>query len=69
MEKKLKISIAVYVRKDMHLQTYICLGTFDRLSQTKRLRSQLDESNPDLLFLTKIEEVAVSTTPEIDFVP
>lgn len=52
-----KVSVTVYVRKDMHLQSHICLGVYDKVQKAEKLRISLADNNPDLLFLAKYEEI------------
>lgn len=66
-----KVSVAVYVRKDMHLQSFICLGVYDKVQKAEKLRISLANNNPDLLFLAKYEEIPSEDIPqqELPFEP
>lgn len=66
---KFKVSVAVYVRKDMHLQSYICLGLYDNVRKSEKLRLELANNNPDLLFLAKYEEIPEENISELPFEP
>lgn len=66
---KFKVSVAVYVRKDMHLQSCICLGLYDNVRKSEKLRLELANNNPDLLFLAKYEEIPEENIPELPFEP
>lgn len=66
---KFKVSVAVYVRKDMHLQSYICLGLYDNVRKSEKLRLELANNNPDLLFLAKYEEILEENISELPFEP
>lgn len=62
-----KVSVAVYVRKDMHLQSHICLGIYDKVQKAEKLRISLANNNPDLLFLAKYEEIPNEDISQQDF--
>lgn len=66
---KFKVSVAVYVRKDMHLQSFICLGIYNNVCKSEKLRLELANNNPDLLFLAKYEEIPVDPIVELPFEP
>lgn len=58
MEKRtIKTTLFIMERATLKPITEICLGVFDRPSQSEKIRASLVESNPKLLFLAKHEEL------------
>lgn len=58
MEKRtIKTTLLIMERATLKPITEICLGVFDRPSQSEKIRASLVESNPKLLFLAKHEEL------------
>lgn len=58
MEKRtIKTTLSIMERATLKPITEICLGVFDRPSQSEKIRASLVESNPKLLFLAKHEEL------------
>lgn len=58
MEKRtIKTTLSIMERSTLKPITEICLGVFDRPSQSEKIRASLVESNPKLLFLAKHEEL------------
>ena len=66
---KFKVSLSVYVRKDMQLQSFICLGIYENIRKSEKLRLELANNNPDLLFLAKYEEIPADPIVELPFEP
>ena len=57
MEKRtIKTTLSI-IERLLKPITEICLGVFDRPSQSEKIRASLVESNPKLLFLAKHEEL------------
>lgn len=58
MEKRtIKTTLSIMERATLKPITEICLGVFDRPSQSEKIRASLVECNPKLLFLAKHEEL------------
>lgn len=58
MEKRIiKTTLSIMERATLKPITEICLGVFDRPSQSEKIRASLVEGNPKLLFLAKHEEL------------
>ena len=53
----------------MHLQSFICLGIYDNVRKSEKLRLELANNNPDLLFLVKYEEIPADPIVEHPFEP
>ena len=65
MEKRtIKTTLSIMERAALKPITEICLGVFDRPSQSEKIRASLVESNPKLLFLAKHEELFPNLFPD-----
>lgn len=72
MEKEkrvIKTTLSIMERATLKPVCEICLGVFDRPSQSEKIRSSLVESNPKLLFLAKHEETVPNLFPNEDNFP
>ena len=56
-KRVIKTTISIMERATLNPVCEICLGVFDRPSQSEKIRASLVESNPKLLFLAKHEEL------------
>lgn len=67
MEKEkrvIKTTLSIMERATLKPVCEICLGVFDRPSQSEKIRASLVESNPKLLFLAKHEETVPNLFPD-----